>query len=446
MTNNQDFASLCFALPPDIARRKEAGDLDGALRLIDRALVQENVPDMAARLRCERIRLERLPKCYPYSEEEAKALLRREWADMSDAQFAHLLDARRIDWRYINGQLRCHENFLESVRIYPQDAPGLPRKPEDAAAREQMLDRMEEDGGLAAKIMLHAEIRPREASAGKRIQAWLPIPAACPQQSGIEILDCTEGAQVAPADAPQRTIYWDSTERDTFEVTYRYLIRAPYVDLAKIVPDAEQPSFCLQEEAPHIVFTPYLRALCARIVEGKNDPLEKAAAIYAYVTGNVDYRFQPDYLQLDSIADRCARELRGDCGVMAILFITLCRIAGIPAQWQSGLSVKPGQAGCHDWAMFYVAPHGWLWADPSFGSSARRAGDARRRAHYFGNLDPCRMVANSRFFAPLTPPDLAWRHDPTDNQLGEMAVDGRGLSGPEMVRSVRTLDFRYLLF
>ena len=88
------------------------------------------------------------------------------------------------------------------------------------------------------------------------------------------------------------------------------------------------------------------------------------------------------------IAELCARQLRGDCGVMAVLFITLCRIAGIPAQWQSGLSVKPGYAGCHDWAMFYIAPYGWLWADPSFGSGARRAGDQARRDHYFGNLDP----------------------------------------------------------
>ena len=62
----------------------------------------------------------------------------------------------------------------------------------------------------------------------------------------------------------------------------------------------------------------------------------------------MDYRYQPAYLQLDCIGDQCAKTLRGDCGVFALLFITLCRIAGIPARWQSGLSVRPDGAGPHD--------------------------------------------------------------------------------------------------
>ena len=128
---------------------------------------------------------------------------------------------------------------------------------------------------------------------------------------------------------------------------------------------------------------------------------------------------------------------------MALLFITLCRIAGVPARWQSGLHVTPDGAGAHDWAMFYVAPYGWLYADPSFGSGGRRNGEPERTKHYFGNLDPCRMVANSLFQAPLTPPDLAWRHDPYDNQLGEMAIDGVGMDGHGMERDVKVVDFTF---
>lgn len=444
MTKNQDFAFLHYDLPPDIARRKAAGDLAGAIRLIDMALGMNTRPELAARLRCERVRLERLPQNYPYTAQQAKDMMRQEWPDMSDGQFQYLLDRGRIDWRIINGQLRCHDDFLDTCRAYPQDAPGLRQEPEDNTQRDAMLARMRAEGGLAARVTVKASIRPREGAAGKSVQAWLPIPAACLQQSQIEFLDYTEGGLIAPETAPQRTIYWDSRERDEFSVTYRYLIRAPFVNVHKIVPDKVQPSFCLNEEAPHIMFTPYLRDLCARITKNFEGPLEKAVAIYDYVTGQVDYRYQPDYFQLDPIAELCARELRGDCGVMAILFITLCRIAGIPAQWQSGLSVKPGYAGCHDWAMFYIAPYGWLWADPSFGSGARRAGDNARRAHYFGNLDPCRMVANRAFMAPLTPPDPEWRSDPTDNQMGEMVVDGQGLNGPDMIRKTETLEFEYL--
>ena len=54
------------------------------------------------------------------------------------------------------------------------------------------------------------------------------------------------------------------------------------------------------------------------------------------------------------------------------------------------------------------------------------------------------MVANRACFAPLTPPDPAWRMDPYDNQLGEMAVDGRGLDSDEMERTVETVSFQLL--
>ena len=169
-------------------------------------------------------------------------------------------------------------------------------------------------------------------------------------------------------------MWWKTNGVGEFSVTYRYLFRAEYTAPMSLSLEPAQPDFDLEEQPPHIVFTPYLRALAARLTEGCANPAEKAKAIYDYVTGQVDYRYQPAYLQLDCIADQCAKTLRGDCGVFALLFITLCRIAGIPARWQSGLAVRPGRVGPHDWAMFYLAPHGWLWADCSFCSSARRSG------------------------------------------------------------------------
>lgn len=38
------------------------------------------------------------------------------------------------------------------------------------------------------------------------------------------------------------------------------------------------------------------------------------------------------------------------------------------------------------------------------------------------------MPANARFFAPLTPADPALRDDPFDNQMGELCVDGVGMT------------------
>jgi len=444
MTQNDDFQQLNVPLPADVARRKAAGDLEGAARLIGCCLERDPSPELAARLRVEQLRLERLEEDYPFTRAQALAMVRAEWPDFTEAQFDALVDNGRIDWRYIRGEERYLDRFLPCLRLYPREAPGLRGEETDNTQRDAMLQRMEAEGELTALITLKATLRAKVGVEGKPVQAWLPVPAACPQQSGIEILDATPGARLAPDSAPARTIYWEGVGLNSFEVTYRYRHRAVYTDPLTLPCDPVQPCFDTREQPPHIVFTPYLRDLARQVTQGCATPVEKAWRIYEYVTGNVDYRFQPAYLQLDSIADSCARELRGDCGVMALLFITLCRIAGVPARWQSGLSARPGHVGPHDWAMFYVAPHGWLWADPSFGSSARRNGEQARRRHYFGSLDPWRMVANSAFQAPLTPPDSAYRQDPYDNQLGEMTVNGRGLSAPEMERTVEEVSIQLL--
>lgn len=440
---NEAFLHLMDALPADVARRKAMGDIQGALRLIDGYLAQDCQRELFPRLEAEKMRLERLKDSYPYDRPAALALVRKEWPGCTEEQFDALVDNRRMDWRMVDGQMHFHSGFLSSTRLYPEEAPGLKPEVEDHTKRNEMLARMEKEGGLSARITLKATIRAAVPSAGKRVQAWLPFPADCPQQSGIELLEATAGYVLAPADAHARTIYWESTGRDSFEVTYRYRHKALFVDPYALKCDAVQPTFDTEEALPHIAFTPYLQALARRLTQGKEGPIQKAGAIYDYVTGHVDYRYQPAYIQLDDIADSCAKALRGDCGVMALLFITLCRIAGVPARWQSGLHVTPDGAGAHDWAMFYAAPYGWLFADPSFGSGGRRNREPWRTKHYFGNLDPCRMVANDLFQAPLTPPDLAWRHDPYDNQLGEMAIDGVGMDGHGMERDVTVVDFTF---
>ena len=126
--------------------------------------------------------------------------------------------------------------------------------------------------------------------------------------------------------------------------------------------------------------------------------------------------------------------------MFALLFVTLCRCAGIPAQWQSGLAAEPGFCGAHDWARFYVAPYGWLYADPSYGTAAVRAGNEARRKFYFGNLDPCRMVANNAFQAPFTVDKAHWRADPYDNQVGEMETGEHGLTYEEFLRDKQVLS------
>ncbi len=128
---------------------------------------------------------------------------------------------------------------------------------------------------------------------------------------------------------------------------------------------------------------------------------------------------------MPSIVEKVLATRRGDCGVQTLLFITLCRAAGVPARWVSGWVVYPSGWNMHDWAEFYVEPHGWLPADCSRGWRDDEDPDVRH--FFFGNSDAYRMIANVEACASFDPPTPHWRSDPVDNQRGEVQWEGGNL-------------------
>ncbi len=112
-------------------------------------------------------------------------------------------------------------------------------------------------------------------------------------------------------------------------------MNAAYVEIdpERVSPYIESESYrrFTSEFLPHVAFTPYLGRLADELVAGESNPYLKAWRIYDWITGNVSYALVPEYSTIECISDYAARNLRGDCGVQALLFITLCRISGVPA-------------------------------------------------------------------------------------------------------------------
>lgn len=456
MRINDHFRYLNIGLPEDILRRKMHGDFEGAIRLIDRRLADESTPDaLRSCLIVQREIISRVEADYPYTKEEAIAIIREHIPDFEEAEFDERVDNGRIRWIYVNGEMKIFNRFFLSM--VKADLPfaaragvTLPGVESNANKNvkglvDRTIDTMMEKGSMTNRIRIRASVKVKDEvfEKGMFIRVHLPIPAACEQQSDIQIEKVfPENAMIAPEDAAQRSVCWEENmeENHEFYVEYSYLHKAVFHDTQNMgSSDLEQPDFYTQEEAPHIVFTPYIKELVKTLTEGVTDPLEKARIFYDFITLNMKYTYMPAYFGLENIAETCARTCTGDCGVFALLFITLCRCAGIPACWQSGLTAEPDFCGGHDWARFYVAPHGWLFADPSYGTGAVRLEKEERRKFYFGNLDPFRMVANSEFMAPFTVDKDHWRADPYDNQLGEMETTDRGLCYGEYLRDKTVL-------
>ena len=440
-------------LPEDILRMKHHGDYENAIRLIDIRLQDKNLPQsLRCCLQVQREMMVRMPVEFPYTYDEALAMIHQHIPDFTKEEFDRIIAQRKIRWSYVNGQFRIYERFFVSlVKAYPgfaqrakQSLPGVESAVGGVPLLDYSMGKMKQSGSMTNRIRIRASVKLKDEQfkPGMFIRVHLPIPSACQQQKDIRIEKFfPESGQIAPEDAHQRTICWEENmeENHEFWVEYSYTHTACYTNLEGMTAVPGVYDFDLQEQAPHIVFTPYIRALVEELTDGITDPLQKARIFYDFITENMSYTYMPSYFLLDSIPDACAQNFNGDCGVFALLFLTLCRCAGIPAQWQSGFAAEPDFCGGHDWVRFYVEPQGWLFADCSYGVAARRNGNEERRKFYFGNLDPYRMVANDAFQADFTVAKAFWRADPYDNQVGEMESAQKGFSYEEYQRSKEIL-------
>ena len=446
MDMEQCVSSLSMPLPEDIMKRKWAGDLSGAVKAIDMRLAAPLPEMLRARLLCEKELIRRLPTQYPYNRAQAMEKLSELIGQaVSGEEFDRLELSGWIDFIYINGEkryfVRFHRSMLHNGAL--DHLTGQKKKPENAYL-DPMIAEIMEKGEARRRITLKASLYvDREAFVPGEYLAHLPLPIEDAQQSDVRLLGGDPDG-LGDARAPARTAYWRRTldAWRPFEATYSYVTHIRYADpLVRPAPDAPLYPACaspcaedLGERGAYMRFTPYLRDLAQSLTAGESSDVMKAWRIYEFVTTQVTYSFVRDYFQLDDQGEYCAVNLKGDCGLQALLFILLCRISGIPARWQSGLSIDEDYVGSHDWAQFYLQGWGWLFADPSYGGSAYRAGSETRHRFYFGNLDPMRMAANRVYQAELEPPKTQLRVDPFDNQSGE--IERIGAAQPFTMRQM----------
>jgi hypothetical protein len=278
--------------------------------------------------------------------------------------------------------------------------------------------------------------------AGSLIRVWLPYPQEYRQQRDVKLISASpEPKLIAPnavdrnpvTGGAQRTVYFEQRVEDPakeaeFKIVFEYTSFAyyPKLDEARVQPlPPDWNRACLGERPPHIVFTPEIRKQVAAIIGKETNALARARRIFRWVSANVPWNAEDEYCIIPSLAIKGFTARRGDCGVQNTVFLTICRIAGIPARWQSGYETKPSHWGMHDWAEIYIAPWGWLPADASYG--VKESEDPRIADFYCGHQDSYQLIVNLDWGRDLFPPKQSLRSEPADFQRGEVEVDGQNL-------------------
>lgn len=437
----EQLTAIGYPLPEDIEKLKWYGDFDGCLALIEKRMAEDIPGVLREKLRMELVQIRCMCRDYTVTPAEVERVLTEKLLDFRPEEVEQLRRENVLDWIFVDGQVRYIHSFYENLIKIRNDIAARQRHPAapkpgmctETELRDRMIAGMTAHGSVTCRITMKAtvELRLPPEQQQKITRVWLPYPLEGGQIRSVTIDSASPAwTSMAPWDAAQRTVYWEAPAEQLkrTELIYTLENHMDYVNLDPADVLSEQPDFDTGEQLPHIAFTPYLRALAAELTAGETNPLNKARRIYDFLTQKVNYSYMRSYISLPVIPEYCASRLRGDCGVQALTFVTLCRIAGIPARWQSGIYANENEAWSHDWAMFYVAPYGWLYADCSYGGAAWRDGALERWEFYFGNLDPYRVVTTREFQGDFTPKPRFLRSDPYDNQQGEVEFSDGPLS------------------
>lgn len=297
-----------------------------------------------------------------------------------------------------------------------------------------------------------AQLQPVLMREGSNLRVWLPFPQEYRQQSDVELVSATIDGQpytpvIAPnatnfdgpgpiGGSPHRTTFYETTVTDptkpiVFEQVFVYTMAGHYpvitAENTRELAGDERSAFShyLAERPPHLVFNDELTALTQQLIGDETNPYLKAKAIFDWWDANIRWLPEFEYGTIPSFANICMQRKRGDCGVQAVTLMSMMRSAGIPARWQSGFTSTPGSENLHDWSEIYLAPHGWVVADPSYGY--RTSDDPLVRNFYFGHMDIYRIIVNLDYGQQLQPAKLSLRSEPADFQRGEVEVDGYNL-------------------
>ncbi|HOA85457.1 MAG TPA: transglutaminase-like domain-containing protein [Bacillota bacterium] len=452
--NEEDIKHLAIELPYAVRYCKGIGDFRGVINEIDKLMATDIPHALRKRLIIEREVAKGLLKDYKTDFDTLLAKIQKKYPACSAQDLCEIVRRGHTDYIF-QGELfrmvfqnsaaetilKCHERDL--MRI---SDPGA--EPQINPERAENHKIMKEKGYRAFRFEVRMSLSPSEAAdrVGEKIKVHLPYPAPCRSQPGGEIKLLSSSHPVFISDAAQRTAYIENLHQkgEVYSVSFCYVNRAEYVIPDPSAVSEKQPDFYTGELYPHIRFTPLITELAREIAGDETNRLLLARRVYDWVTQNVKYSLMRDYLLIENIPEFAILEGRGDCGVMALTFITLCRRLGIPARWESGCCVHPDRIGSHDWAQFYVAPYGWLSCDPSYGAGELRSGNRELWDFYFCNIDPFRLVANTDFQQPFAPPKRFMRADPYDNQTGEAEYEDYGLGFGETIKKREVISAQEL--
>ncbi|MEO8367326.1 MAG: transglutaminase-like domain-containing protein [Pseudoxanthomonas sp.] len=428
----------------------DAGSFAEAESSLAKSLESADVSaDEKSALLFQRERMRRILLDFTLGEDQAKAQIRKQIPDLGDEEFARWDGAGLLEYQLIDGRKlyfnRAPSNLFRlsaEARARRRDQTPLVDGPMEAANahHREVIDAAPSDrakgaGSRHVRVDQSLTVDANAVPAGETVRAWIPYPRAIAgQQEDIRFIESTPAAhQIAPESTLQRTVYLEKPaiagQATKFSISYELTVHGQYhaIDADKVLAaplTAELAPF-VAERPPHVVFTPAIREFSRKVVGDEKNPYRIAQKLFAAVD-KIPWAGAREYSTITNISDYALHAGHADCGQQTLLLITLLRLNGIPARWQSGMVYSDGDYdNLHDWGGLYLQPYGWVPMDVTTGRLDDP--DPQVAGFYLGGLDAYRIAFNDDFSQDLVPAKRHFRSETVDLQRGEAEWSGGNL-------------------
>ena len=394
----------------------------------------------------------RLLNDFSKTREQVKEYIRKYIPDVTDRQLDEWEKTGELECRVIDGEKKYFHNAApnlfrinkECARLKAKrDTPGRDgevtvREDNTRAVMKQAAKSKERIGDPKHfRIRYTITVKPDAVPEGETVRCWMPMPRTdVPRQKNVKLLSTSQPDFVrSPMDYAHSTVYMEKKAEagkpTVFSEEFEFDAYGAWFDLDTAATTTYDTTSDLyktytSERDCHMVFTPQIRALAERLTQGAATPLAKARRIFKWIDDNFPWASAREYSTIENIPAYVLDNHHGDCGQVTLLFLTLCRSLGIPAHFQSGFMLHPGEENLHDWGEIYVPEYGWVPVDQSFGIPAY-AKNEQETYFFFGGIDSFRMIVNNDYGCPLYPAKQFPRSETVDFQRGEVEWAGGNL-------------------
>lgn len=370
--------------------------------------------------------------------------------DVTDEQLAHWESTGALECMMIDGEKRYFRNAPRNLfRIDKEaqahwDVKGRQSDELDVFLADYIPSVVEktakdkiENLSTPKKFRINYSItvKPNEVPEGEMIRVWMPYPRESKRSTNVKLLSTTNKDYIiSPDEYEHKSIYMEAKSVKDSAISFGYELELEIADhWFNFGPEDVQPydteselyKKYTAERETHVIFTPEIKKLTDSLIAGETNPYNKAQKIFDYICNNYPWASAREYSTIGNIPSYVLANNHGDCGQVGLTFITMARYAGIPAKWQSGWMLHPGEINLHDWAQAYFEGIGWVPVDQSFGLVPN--GDDAVHHFYLGGIDAYRYYVNEDFSGDFFPAKNHLRSETVDFQRGEVEWKGENL-------------------